>query len=97
MLDGHHEFKGTHHEHDRIGGSKELPDLDGSMGRRADSAAACAGRELIHRPRALSNKFLFPPRRTQLSKIASTFPRRKPVFPKAISRPKEFAHAGQMR
>jgi len=79
MLHDHHEFKGTHHELDRTGRSKKLPDLDGPVDRRADRAAACAGRKLIRHPRALNKNFLLQPWRTQLSKLASTFSRRKPV------------------
>ena len=48
------EHKGTRHEHERTGRSKKLPYLDGFMDRRADSAAAGAGRKLTRRPRALN-------------------------------------------
>jgi hypothetical protein len=79
MFHGHHEFKETYHEHHRTGRSKKLSDLDGSMGRRADSVAACAGRELIRRPRALNKNFLVAATANSALKNCIYIPRRKPV------------------
>lgn len=87
--------KGTHHEHDRTGRSKKFPDLDGSMGRRADSAAACAGRELI---RALNNDSCCSHGEPRSRKLHLHSPDKSLLFlPKGYIPPKGVAHAGQMR
>src|SRR5262249_36206085 len=90
MLHGQHEFKGTHHEHDRTGTSKKLPDLDGSMGRRADRAAACAGRELTAAPARSIRIFLLQPGEPRFQKLHPHPSDESLLFlPKLCSHPKE--------
>jgi hypothetical protein len=89
MLHGHHEFKGTHHEHDRTGGSKKLSDLDGSVGRRADSVAACAGGELTRRVRALNHNSCRDGGEPSSEILHLHSPDKSLFSPRLIPRPKE--------
>src|SRR5207244_7453400 len=88
MLHGHHELKGTHHELDRTGRSKKLSDLDGFMGRCADSAAARPGRELTA-VRASSTIILIYSAANLALKNCIYIPQTKACFAKSIPAQKE--------